>query len=178
MRQERRTVEEFIKKDPDLKAYEIATELGLPTDYVRSVKRSMRRKGQISPQRPATDAERLEDLTALFDKRRGKMSHKAATTMLMHNCYYRLRSQDDNIHARAIEDTYTINNSLRYPLPVTEAIRICEIALDHYMQSIDPELNEKALELGFPGAGLHYSDRTIKEKWEIKDHELPLIHMR
>lgn len=106
------------------------------------------------------------------------MSRKAAATMLMHNCYYRLRSQDDDVHARAIEDTYTINETLRHPLPMIEAIRICEVAIDHYMKSIDPELNEKALALGYPGAGLHYSDRVIKDKWEVKEHELPLIHMR
>ena len=178
MKAERKAVETMIINEPFKKAYEIAVETGTDADYVRNVKRSMRRKGQIAPSRPATDQERLEDLTALLQKRNGRMSHKAAANMLMHNCYYRLRSQDDSIHASAIDDTYTINNGLKNPLPMSEAIKLCEIAVEHYMRSINKYENERAIELGYPGAGLNYSDRAIKDKWEIKDHELPLVHMR
>lgn len=178
MRQERKAVENILLQDPAKKSYDIATALGLPTDYIRSVKRSMLKKGQISRQRLATDAERLEDLKALLSKRNGNMSRRAATFMLMHNCYYQLKSKNDIVHLQAIEDTYRINETLRHPLPMLEAVRLCEIAVDHYMKSIDPELNKRAISLGYPGAGLHYSDRVIKDKWEIKEHELPLIHIR
>ena len=178
MKAERKAIEELLLNNPEKKAYDIAVETGTDTDYVRNVKRSLRKKGRISPSKPATDQERLEDLTALFAKRNGRMSHRAAANMLMHNCYYRLRSQDDNIHARAIEDTYTINDSLRHPLAIVEAVRMCEIAVEHYMRSIDPVANETAISLGYPGSGLNYSDRTLKDRWEIKDNELPLVHMR
>lgn len=178
MKPERAEIERLLLDNHQRKACEIADEVGVSVDYVRNVKRSMRRKGQIAPSRPATDQERLEDLTALLQKRNGRMSHKAAANMLMHNCYYRLRSQDDSIHASAIDDTYTINNGLKNPLPMSEAIKLCEIAVEHYMRSINKYENERAIELGYPGAGLNYSDRAIKDKWEIKDHELPLVHMR
>lgn len=178
MKPERAEIERLLLDNHQRKACEIADEVGVSVDYVRNVKRSMRRKGKIETSRMATDQERLEDLTALLEKRQGKMSHRAAANMLMHNCYYRLRSQDDNIHATAIDDTYTINDSLRHPLAIVEAVKMCEVAVEHYMQSIDPAANEKAISLGYPGSGLHYSDRAIKDKWEIKDSELPLVHMR
>ena len=184
MRKDREKIEKLLLKDPYQKAYDIAAEIGAAEDmeravnYVRSVRRQMIRKGQIPPSRQATDKERLEDLTALFEKRQGRMSRRAAGYVLLHNCYYRLRSQDDEIHSRAIEYTYDMNEKLLHPLPILEAIRICEIAVDTYMRSIDPEKNEKARRYGFQGAGLHYADRTIKDLWEVKEHELPLIHMR
>lgn len=178
MRKERKAVEQALMLEPEKRAAEIALELGTSTDYVRGVRRELTRRGLISRQTQGTDAERLADLTALFNKREGKISRNAANVMLMHNCYYRLRSQDDKTHATAIENTYAINDSLKHPLPIMEVVRLCEIAVNHYMKSIDSDLNEKAKALGYPGAGLHFSDRIIKEKWEIKDDELPLVYLR
>lgn len=178
MRKERKAVEQALMLEPEKRAAEIALELGTSTDYVRGVRRELTRRGLISRQTQGTDAERLADLMALFNKREGKIGGKMAYTMLMHNCYYRLRSQDDKTHATAIENTYAINDRLKHPLPIMEVVMLCEIAVDHYMKSIDAELNEKAKALGYPGAGLHYSDRAIKEIWAVEEHELPLVYLR
>lgn len=177
MRAERQAVEAMIIDRPDKKAHEIAREIGTDPDYVKSVRTQLRKKGKLLKPRQATDEERLEDLRELFDKRHGKMSRKAAAAMLMHHCYYMFRSQDDDIHAKAIEETYALNDRLQNPFPIQTAIQLCEDALGFYMQSINTIMNEKAKELGYPGAGLHYSDRAIIDKWEIKESELPLVHL-
>ena len=141
-------------------------------DYVRQVRKTMQKNGDLPPLPHATDEERLEDITKLFDLRQGKMSRKAAFTMLRLNCYYRLRSHDDKIHWLAIDDTYEKNARLQEPFTMAEAIRICEIALQQYMDSIDQEKDRRAKERGFVGAGLNYRSETLIDKLQITEDEL------
>ena len=181
-RPERETVEQALLLNSKRHAYEIAEEIGL-TDtmgydkaiaYVRQVKKSMKSKGQITLGHFAPDHERLQDIETLFKHRKGAMSPKTAYMILMLNCYYRLRSEDDSIHMGAIDDTYKKNAELKEPLPMLVAIQLCEAALAQYMQSIDEEKITAAMRKGLPGAGLNYTDPRFIEKLEITEDELPL----
>jgi hypothetical protein len=183
IRPEREMVEKAYMADSRRKAYEIAEEVGLveslgydkAVDYVRRVKKSMRIKGQLKAGAYAPDEERLADITTLFELRED-MSAKLAYTMLLLNCYYRLRSEDDTVHMMAIDDTYEKNSALKRPFTMAEAIQICEAALTQYMNSIDEEKNEAARKKGYPGAGLNYTDERFIEKLEITESELQ--HMK
>lgn len=92
--------------------------------------------------------------------------------MLLLNCYYRLRSEDDDIHLMAIDDTYEKNAYLENPLQMSEAIKICEVALAQYVNSKDEHRNEIAKKRGYPGAGLNYTDERFISKLEITEEEL------
>lgn len=179
-RPERDMVEAAYLENAKRKAYEIAEEVGLidamgydnAVSYVRKVKKQMRLKGQITVGAHATDEERLQDVTTLFELRQGKMSKSAAYYMLLLNCYLRFRSEDDSIHIRAIDDTYEKNAYLVNPFPVSEAIKICDVALAQYMYSKDEEKNEAAKRKGYPCAGINYTDERFIEKLEITEEEL------
>lgn len=178
-RPERDLVEQALKENPRRKAHEIAGEIGLienmgydkAVDYVRRVKKSMRENGQIQRGSYASDEDRLQDVTTLFELRKGK-ENGAAYMMLLLNCYYRLRSEDDDIHMMAIDDTYEKNRELDEPFSISEAIRICEIALAQYTMSRDEAKNKAAKKRGYPGAGLNYTDESFIEKLEITQEEL------
>ena len=179
-RPERDLVEKALSDNPQRKAYEIAEEVGLiksmgcdkAVDYIRRVKRTMRDKGLIQIGPKATDAERMQDMDTLFTIRVGKrLSKSVKKMMLLLNCYYRLRSEDDTIHIMAIDDTYAKNAGLKEPLTMGEAISLCEIALNRYMISIDETQNMIARKRGLPGAGIHYSDDRLIEKLAISDKE-------
>ena len=181
-RPERETVEQLLKENKRRKSYDIAEAAGLigkigydrAIDYVRSVRKAMKKTGDLPQEenRYAPDSERLEDITKLFELRQGRMSERAARTMLLLNCYLRLRSADDQENFFAIDDTYDKNRELENPLELETAIAICELALDKYMASIDEEKNAAAVKRGFPGAGLNYTSETLIEKLEITEEEL------
>lgn len=179
-RPERDLVEQAYKDDPRKKAHEIAEETGLiesmgydkAVSYVRSVKKALRESGQIKAGAQINEDDRLQDITTLFQLRQGKMSKRAAHFILLLNCYYRFRSKDDSIHMTAIDDTYEKNGQLQDPFPMLDAVRICDIALAQYMNSINDEKNEEAIRKGYPGAGLNYSDDRLIENLEITDTEL------
>lgn len=186
-RPERDLVEKLIKEDRRRKAHDIAGEIGLienmgydkAVDYVRRVRKAMKKSGDLPRKEyiPASDSDRMEDIDKLFELRRGKtISKKVAESMLMLNCYYRLRSENDDIHICAIDDTYAKNGSLKGPLDMRDAISLCEFALARYMDSRDEEKNEVARKIGYPGAGLHYSNRTLIEILDITEEELQ--HMK
>lgn len=179
-RPERELVEKAFAENRRRKAHDIAEEVGLVETmgydkaiaYVRSVKKSMKEKGQIKPANIASDEERLKDVTTLFELRKGQIEPKTAYMMLLLNCYYRFRSEDDSIHMRAIDDTYEKNAQLEEPFSMPDAIRICDIALGQYMLSIDEDKNEEARKKGFPGAGLNYTDDSFIERLEITEVEM------
>lgn len=182
-RPERDAVEQALLHNPKRHAYEIAEEIGL-TDtmgydkaigYVRQVKKSMRGKGQLVTGNYAPDHERLQDIETLFEIRDGSMSYKASFMILLMNCYYRLRSNDDDIHMGAIDNTYEKNSQLVEPIPMHATIKICESALEHYMRSIDDAHNAAARRRGFPRAGLNYTDERFIDVLEITESELPLM---
>lgn len=180
-RSERKPVEQALMRDPYRKAHEIAKEAGIidtmgydkAVDYVKKVKYVLKGKGLLPKRILPPEERRLRDITMLFRLRKGTGKH--IRLILMLNCYYRLRSEDDDIHAGAIEDTYRKNAQLANPIPMGEAISLCEIALQRYMQSIDPEKNAAAQKKGYPSAGIHYTDERFIEKLEITDEELSLM---
>lgn len=186
-RPERDEVERLIKEDRRRKAHDIAQECGLvatmgyekAVDYVRRVRKEMRKNGDL-PRKEYTypsDSDRMADIDKLFELRHGKrLTKKIAENMLTLNCYYRLRSEDDDIHIMAIDDTYAKNKELRNPLPLAEAIELCKYALEQYMDSRDPEKNREKKAMGYPGAGLNYGSKKLIEKLAITDEELP--HMK
>lgn len=180
-RPERDLVEEAYTQDKNRKAHEIAQETGLidsmgydkAVDYVRRVKKDLKKKGLLKPARLATDDERLRDIETLLELRKGRaVNRKVAYTMLMLNCYYRLRSPEYETHITAIDNTYEKNRGLKEPFTMADAIQLCGKALEYYMRSIDETLNEEAKKKGFPGAGLNYGDSTFVAKLEITDTEL------
>lgn len=182
-RPERDIVEKLIKENRRRKAHDIAEEVGLietmgydkAVDYVRQVKRSMKKAGELPPEkyRYASDAERLEDITKLFELRAGKkLDRRVAHAMLLLNCYYRYRSEDYCIHWGAIDDTYAKNKALMEPLEFGIAVGICTLALKKYTESKDETRNEKARKKGLPGAGLNYASETLIKKLAITDEEL------
>ena len=186
-RPERDQVEKLFIENRRRKAHDIAEEVGLietmgydkAVDYVRNVRRSMRKAGAFPQEKYkfASDDERLEDITKLFELRQGKaIDEKVAYLMLMLNCYYRLRSEDDDIHIMAIDDTYAKNKELEEPLPMGTAIQLCEVALARYMQSNDEKEKERAKRKGLPGSGFMYASETLITKLAITDEELQ--HMK
>lgn len=186
-RPEREIVEKLLKDNRRRKAHDIAEEVGLvdtmgydkAVDYVRNVRKSMRKAGSFPEEKYkfASDESRLEDITKLFELRHGKViEEKVAYLMLMLNCYYRLRSADDDIHILAIDDTYAKNRELVEPLPMLVAIQLCEVALARYMQSNDEQEKERAIRKGLPGAGFSYASETLILKLAITDEELQ--HMK
>lgn len=186
-RPERDLVENLFKENRRRKAHDVAEEVGLidtmgydkAVDYVRNVRRSMRKAGAFPQEKNkfASDEDRLADLEKLFELRRGKViDEKVAYLMLMLNCYYRLRSLDDDIHIMAIDDTYEKNNGLVEPLDMRVAIQLCEVALERYMQSKDEKETERAIKKGLPSAGFCYSSETLILKLAITDEELQ--HMK
>ena len=186
-RPERDQVEKLLTENRRRKAHDIAEEVGLidtmgydkAVDYVRNVRKSMRKAGAFPQEKYkfASDEDRLEDITKLFELRHGKaIDEKVAYLMLMLNCYYRLRSEDDDIHIMAIDDTYAKNKELVDPLPMGTAIQLCEVALARYMQSNDEKEVERAKRKGLPGAGFSYASETLIAKLAITDEEL--LHMK
>lgn len=179
-RPERQLVEKEYIENPKRKAHEIASEVGLieamgydkAVSYVRRVKKDMKIKGQLKAGTYSTDEKRLEDITTLFELRKGELSHRTAYTMLLLNCYYRLRSEDDDVHMMAIDDTYAKNRNLEDPFSTAEAIKICDIALVQYMNSIDEGKNEEAKKRGYPGAGFNYTDEKFIAALDITESEL------
>lgn len=186
-RPERDLVEKLMKEDRRRKAHDIAQEAGLiasmgyekAVDYVRRVRKELRKNGDL-PRREyihASDSDRMADIDKLFQLRHGvKVKRKVAESMLMLNCYYRLRSEDDDIHIMAIDDTYAKNRELKNPLDMRDAIDLCQYALEQYMESRDPEKNKAKKAMGYPGAGLNYSSKSLIELLEITDEELQ--HMK
>ena len=186
-RPERDKVEKLFIENRRRKAHDIAEEVGLietmgydkAVDYVRNVRKSMKKAGAFpdEPYRFATDEERLEDITKLFELRKGQtIDEKVAYLMLMLNCYYRFRSEDDDIHIMAIDDTYAKNQELEEPLPWSTAIQLCEVALARYEQSKDEKEIERAKRKGLPYAGFCYASETLIQKLAITDEELQ--HMK
>ena len=182
-RPEREAVESALLQNPKRRAYEIADEVGI-TDtmgydravrYVLQVKKSMKSKGQIKLGHFAPDHERLQDIETLFEIRDGSFGYKESFTLLLLNCYYRLRSDDDNIHMGAIDDTYEKNKLLVEHISMYAAIKICDVALAYYKRSIDDELNAIARKKGLPNAGINYTDERFVEKLGIRESELPLM---
>lgn len=184
-RPELEQVKTEITANPRSKAHEIAEKTGIietmgydsAVDYVRSVKKRMRKNGELAKaienMETDIDQQRLEDINKLIELRKGKMSKKAAYHLLLLNCYYRMRSKDDNTNWTAIDHTYELNDNLSSPFTRTEAIHICEIAMDRYMDSIDPKKTEEARSKGFPHAGFNYSPETLYFKLDVKETELP-----
>ena len=186
-RPERDLVEKLLLENRRRGAYDIAEEVGLietigydkAVDYVRNVRKSMKKAGAFpdEPNRYASDEARLEDINKLFELRQGKaIEEKVAYLMLMLNCYYRFRSEDDDIHIMAIDDTYAKNQELEEPLPWSSAIHLCEVAMARYEQSIDEKEIERAKRKGLPYAGFCYASETLIEKLAITDEELQ--HMK
>ena len=186
-RPERELVVQLLLENRRRKAHDIAEEVGLvetigydkAVDYVRNVRKTMKKAGEFPDEkyRFASDEERLEDITKLFELRQGKaINGKVAYLMLMLNCYYRFRSEDDDTHMMAIDDTYQKNKELKAPLPLNTAIRICEVALARYEQSKDEKEIEKARRKGLPGAGFCYASETLIQKLAITAEELQ--HMK
>lgn len=182
-RPERDIIEKLIKENRRRKAHDIAEEVGLigtmgydkAVDYVRHVRTSMKKAGAFPPEKYkyASDSDRLEDITKLFELRRGKkVDRKVAHAMLLLNCYYRYRSEDDETHWGAIDDTYAKNSALEEPLELSIAIGICELALLKYTESRDEKKNEAARKKGMPGAGLNYTSENLITKLAITDDEL------
>lgn len=180
-RPERDLVERLLKTNRRRRAHDIAEETGLidtmgyekAVDYVRRVRKEMRRKGEL-PRKEyirASDEDRVADIDKLFELRQGKMSKKVAKSMLRLNCYYRLRSEDYDTHMRAIDNTYAKCGELRN-VDMATAMEICEEALERYAESRDDEMNQTAISLGFPGAGINYSSQSLIEILEITDEEL------
>lgn len=180
-RSERKPVEQALMRDPYRKAHEIALEAGIIESmgydkavlYVKNVKYMLKHRGKLPKRTYTPDENRLRDITMLYRLRKSNGKH--IRLILMLNCYYRLRSKNDDIHAGAIEDTYRKNAQLANPIPMGEAISLCEIALQRYMQSIDPEKNAAAQKKGYPSAGIHYTDERFIEKLEITEEELSLM---
>lgn len=186
-RPERDLVEKLLLENRRREASDIAEEVGLietlgynkAVDYVSNVKKSMRKAGKfpVETYRYATEEERLEDITKLFELRKEKAIHEqVAYLMLMLNCFYRMRSEDDDIHWTAIDDTYAKNKELVEPLPMSTAIQLCEVALARYMRSIDEKEKERAKRKGLPYAGFCYASETLIRELAITDEELQ--HMK
>ena len=186
-RPERDLVEKLLLENRRRESSDIAEEVGLiasigynkAVDYVSNVKKSMRKAGKFPDElyRYATEEERLEDIAKLFELRKGKAIHEqVAYLMLMLNCFYRMRSEDDNIHWTAIDDTYAKNKELVEPLPMSTAIQLCEVALARYMRSIDEKEKERAKRKGLPYAGFCYASETLIRELAITDEELQ--HMK
>jgi len=186
-RPERDQVEKLLLENRRRDANDIAEEVGLVETmgyekavvYVPRVKKSMREAGSFpdEPYRFASEEERLEDITKLFELRKGKtINEQVAYLMLLLNCFYRLRSQDDDIHWRAMDDTYEKNLELEEPLPWDTAIHICEVAQARYMQSINEQEIARAKRKGLPFAGFCYASDTLIRELAITDEELQ--HMK
>lgn len=186
-RPERDQVEKLLLENRRRESSDIAEEVGLietmgynkAVDYVSNVKKSMKKAGKFpdEPYRYASDEARLEDITKLFELRHGKViDEKIAYLMLLLNCYYRLRSDDDTIHWQAIDDTYAKNKELEEPLPMSTAIDLCKVALARYVRSNDEQEKERARRKGLPTAGFCYASETLIQKLAITDEELQ--HMK
>ena len=186
-RPEREQVEKLLLQDRRRGAYDIAEEVGLietmgydkAVDYVSNVKKSMKKAGAFPEEKYkfASDEERLEDINKLFELRQGKkISKRVARTMLMLNCYYRLRSEDYNTHWGAIDDTYAKNKALVEPLSWNDAIKQCDVAMAGYVRSNDEQEKERARRKGLPSAGFCYASETLIQKLAITDKELQ--HMK
>lgn len=182
-RPERDLVEKLFKENRRRKAHDVAEEVGLidtmgyekAVDYVRNVRRSMRKDGAFPQEKNkfASEEDRLADLEKLFELRRGKViDEKVAYLMLLLNCYYRLRSQDHTTHWRAIDDTYEKNAALVNPFPMSTAIELCKVALARYTQSNDEKEIELAKRKGLPHAGFCYASETLILKLAITEEEL------
>ena len=178
-------VKQLITENPWISNSKIIDTLNLEStmgeekavNYVKAVKRRMKASGELVEclAEAENDEERLEDINTLIKHRNGRMTKSAAYFLLLLNCYYRMRSKDDNINWTAIDNTYGLNDTLQNPFSTSEAIKICEVAMERYMDSLDEQKNEEAKKKGFPHAGLSYSPETLYFKLEIRDEELPLL---
>lgn len=189
-RPEREAIEAMILDKPRMMAADIANQVGLiqqigydkAVAYVRGVKKSLRKQGDLpnwDNGSRTSDSERLEDLNKLFELRiqaGNQIERKVAYTMLLLNCYYRLRSEDYSTHIGAFDDTYVKNLMIVEPFVPSIAVKICTAALEKYNSSINEASNEFAIQRGYPGAGIHYTDDSFIRYLQITPEELK--HMK
>lgn len=173
-----------ILEHPEWKASVVAEHIGLieemgsdkATEYIRQVKKSMRRKGQLA-KKPTmreyvSEEGGLEDIKKLIEIRDYKMSKKAASAMLLMHCYWTFRLYGN---VKAVFSTMDLNEKLRTPLSFAEIEHICNLAQERGFNSIDDEKNAQAEKQGFVNAGLNYTKDSLYYKFEIKEEEIPLL---
>lgn len=171
-----------IKDHPEWKAGVVAEYIGLTaemgqdkaTEYIRHVRKSMRKKGQLvrqpSMEKYASEEDRLEDVKKLFELRDYKTTKKAASAMLLMYCYWTMRLYGN---FKAVNDTMEMNDKLRTPLTFPEIERICNLAQERGFDSLDEEKSSQAKIRGFMNAGLNYTSDSLYYKFEVKEEELP-----
>lgn len=169
-------------KNHKLKAGQIAEMLGLvgelgydgATDYVRAVRRNMRKTGDLipEPEKPpyAAPEDRLADVLKLFELRNYNVRKKAAVNMLLAMCYWTMQLEGNG---KAVCDTMDMNDRLKRSLPFKEIEKICNDAQDMGFAAIDPIKNYAAQAQGYPDAGLNWTSINLYYKFEVTDEELP-----
>lgn len=175
-------VRDTIMKNHTLKAGQIADMLGLvgelgydeATDYVRAVRRNMRKTGDLipEPEKPpyASPKDRLADVLTLFELRNYNVRKKPASYMLLNMCYWTMQLEGN---AKAVCDTMDMNDRLKRSLPFKDIEAICNEAQEKGFDALDPIKNFKAQADGFPDAGLNWTSASLYYKFEVTEEELP-----
>lgn len=168
-----------ILEHPEWKAGQVADHIGLTeemtmdraTDYIRQVRKSMRKKGQlvITEQTMVPEAYRLEDVKTLFRIRQYDINKETAKAMLLMHCYWSMRLYGNYV---AVIDTMRLNDKLKHPLTFPEIERVCNLAQERGFDSWDPEKNAQAQIRGFVNAGINYTNDSLYHKFNVQEHEL------
>lgn len=111
---------------------------------------------------------RLQDLDKLVTIRHGDMGGYRETTLFLYR-YWSCCFEGDP--ETALSHTLEFNRLFTQPLPESEAVRATRSAEKAYNAKSDKTANERAIAMGYPGAGYRISNAKIIEWLGITEEE-------
>ena len=113
-------------------------------------------------------AVRLQDLDTLVQIRNGQMPQCREIALFLYRYWSCCFEQDPTA---ALSHTLEFNNTFAHPLSEREAVRATESAQKAYLAKSDKEANERAIAMGYPGAGYRISNAKIISWLGITEEE-------
>lgn len=111
---------------------------------------------------------RLQDLDTLVRIRNGEMPQCREIALFLYR-YWSCCFESDP--AAALSHTLEFNRTFAHPLTEREAVRATESAQKAYLAKSDKEANERAIAMGYPGAGYRISNAKLIEWLNITEEE-------
>lgn len=113
-------------------------------------------------------AARLKDITTLVELRHGRMDGYRETTLFLYRYWSCCFTRDPQ---EALKQTLDLNKAFTHPLTQKEARKATESAQRAWEAKSDKKADERAKEMGYPGAGYRVSNAKIIDWLDITEEE-------
>lgn len=113
-------------------------------------------------------AARLKDIAKLVELRNGEMDGYRETTLFLYRYWSCCFTKDPQ---EALKQTLDLNDTFTHPLKQKEARKATESAQKAWEAKSDKKTDEKAKELGYPGAGYRVTNAKIIDWLDITEEE-------